>query len=235
LFSLEPTMPPGLTDALQLLLVVAAGWDSRDARLHRYQRVSSAAPWVPVGPPLEVSLGRSGLAWGQEFAMPGLSTGPVKREGDGCSPAGTFPVTALFGVSAPVGGAKLPWLQATLDLKCVDDPASQHYNRIVDRRRIDRIDWASCEDMLRTDGRYEVGAVVGCNVEPAVPGAGSCIFLHVREAPGSPTAGCTALARDDMIALAGWLDGARSPWLVQLPHAVYADLRGPWRLPEVFA
>lgn len=225
-------MPPGLTDALQLLLVVAADWDYANARLYRYQRVSTAAQWVPAGPPLEVSLGRSGSAWAQAFAAPGL-TGPVKREGDGCSPAGAFPLNALFGTSKPVDGTRLPWLQATPDLKCVDDPASRHYNRIVDRSSVDLLDWNSCEDMLRTDGRYELGAVVGCNVKPTVPGAGSCIFLHVREAPGAPTAGCTALARDDMVALAGWLDGARSPWLVQLPHAAYVDLRGPWRLPEL--
>mgnify|MGYP000893498906 CR=1 FL=1 len=228
-------MPPGLISARQLLLVVATDWTSSGAYLSRYERPDATASWVPAGLPLELSLGRAGLAWAPEFVTPGMSPGPIKREGDGCSPAGAFPVTGLFGVAGPMPGAKLPWLQATPDLKCVDDPASRHYNRIVEQSRVGCIDWNSCEDMLRTDGRYEVGAVVGCNVEPAVPGAGSCIFLHVREAPGTPTAGCSALARDDMIALAAWLDGARSPWLVQLPHAAYADLRGPWRLPEIFA
>lgn len=226
-------MPSGLSAASQLLLVVAADWAGRDARLHRYQRESTAAPWAVGGPPLDVSLGRGGLAWAQELVTPGMPPGPVKCEGDGCSPAGVFPVNALFGVTVPAGGAKLPWLHATPDLKCVDDAASRHYNRIVDRRHVDRIDWNSCEDMLRADGRYEMGAVIGCNVDPVVPGAGSCLFLHVWEAPGAPTAGCTALARDDMAALAGWLDGARAPRLVQLPHAAYAELRAPWRLPEL--
>ena len=228
-------MSPGFISARQLLLVVASDWTSNGAYLGRYERPGAAAPWVPAGSPLAVSLGRGGLAWGRAFLIPGISPGPIKREGDGCSPAGAFPITALFGVSAPAAGAKLPWLQATPDLKCVDDPDSWHYNRIVDRNSVDRIDWQSCEDMLRTDGRYEVGAVVGCNDDPVVPGAGSCLFLHVWEAHGAPTAGCTALARDDMIALSGWLDGARSPWLVQLPHAAFVDLREPWRLPEILA
>ena len=172
-------MSPGFISARQLLLVVASDWTSNGAYLGRYERPGAAAPWVPAGSPLAVSLGRGGLAWGRAFLIPGISPGPIKREGDGCSPAGAFPITALFGVSAPAAGAKLPWLQATPDLKCVDDPDSWHYNRIVDQNSVDRIDWQSCEDMLRTDGRYEVGAVVGCNDDPVEPGAGSCLFLHV--------------------------------------------------------
>ena len=154
-------MKPVFSAAQQLLLVIAADWTGRDAHLCRYQRADATALWMPVGQPLKVSLGRSGLAWAKDFVTPGMTPGPVKREGDGCSPAGVFPVTALFGTSAPSEGAKLPWLQATPDLKCVDDPASQHYNRIVDRKGVGSIDWTSCEDMLRNDRRYEVGAVVG--------------------------------------------------------------------------
>jgi L,D-peptidoglycan transpeptidase YkuD (ErfK/YbiS/YcfS/YnhG family) len=232
LFSLKPIMPTKLTAAQQLLVVVAADWAASGAHLHRFQRACATASWGLTGRPLEVSLGRSGLAWAQDFATPGMTQGPVKREGDGCSPAGVFPVTALFGTSAPCEGAKLPWLQVTPDLKCVDDPASRHYNRIVDRKGVDRIDWTSCENMLRDDRRYELGAFVGCNVDPVVPEAGSCIFLHVWAAPGVPTAGCTAMALADMSAIAGWLDGAAAPLLVQLPQSEYEVLRAPWGLPR---
>ncbi len=225
-------MKPVFSAAQQLLLVIAADWTGRDAHLCRYQRADATALWMPVGQPLKVSLGRSGLAWAKDFVTPGMTPGPVKREGDACSPAGVFPVTALFGTSAPSEGAKLPWLQATPDLKCVDDPASQHYNRIVDRKGVGSIDWTSCEDMLRNDRRYEVGAVVGCNVAPVVPGAGSCIFLHVWAAPGVPTAGCTAMALANMSVIASWLDGAAAPLLVQLPQSEYEVLRAPWGLPR---
>ena len=180
-----------------------------------------------------MSLGRRGLAWG----IPPLDADQAlsKKEGDGCSPVGVFPITALFGSAGPQSdlacSVKLPYLAATPDLKAVDDPASLYYNRIVDQTTV-APDWCSCEDMLRPDGRYEVGAVVGYNTDTVVPGAGSCIFLHVWEAPGRPTAGCTAMDREDMLAVARWLDGACHPLLVQLPRAVYRQVSGPWGLPS---
>lgn len=176
------------------------------------------------------------MAWARGFQAVHPGAGAVKSEGDGRSPVGLFPITALFGYGAAdprmVPSPALPYIQATPDLKCVDDAASRHYNCLVDQSRVAR-DWDSCEDMLRQDGRYEIGAVVGYNDNPVVPGAGSCIFLHVWQGPGVPTAGCTALAREDMLALARWLDGGLSPVLVQLPRAVYRQVREDWGLPAV--
>lgn len=218
----------------QLVLVLGDDWDSSAATLRCFDLASPGQAWQPGPGPFRAVLGRAGMAVGSGFPDAGPGEARRKREGDGRSPAGVFPITGLFGYGAADEGvapvARLPFLAATPNLKCVDDPASRHYNRIVDRRRVDE-DWRSCEDMLRGDCRYEIGAVVGYNCEPVVPGAGSCIFLHVWEAPGVPTAGCTALARDDMLALATWLDGARAPVLVQLPRAVCEALREPWRLP----
>lgn len=229
---------PLLAGADRLVLVVAPDWASREARLQRFARQPGAG-WRVAGKPVAVSLGRSGLAPASGLPAASAPDAPPKREGDGRSPAGVFPITALFGYAGPGSDTahrtRLPWLHATRDLKCVDDPASGYYNRIVDVTRVDRIDWDFCEDMRRPDGRYEVGAVVGYNCDPAVPGAGSCIFLHVREAPGRPTAGCTAMALADMREIAGWLAGAASPVLVQLPHAEYERRREAWGLPAFAA
>lgn len=165
--------------------------------------------------------------------------GPAKREGDGCAPAGIFSITALFGDAAadsPLArAARLPYWFASPDLKAIDDPASVYYNRIVDQSSLTLPDWASYEDMQRADRRYAVGAVVAHNAEPPVPGAGSCIFLHVWESEGAPTAGCTAMALADMTEIAGWLDGAAAPLLVQLPQAEYERWRAAWALPPFAA
>jgi L,D-peptidoglycan transpeptidase YkuD (ErfK/YbiS/YcfS/YnhG family) len=232
-FLSTPDPASALVSSRQLLLVIAPDLASRAAQLQRFTRPDTGGEWQPVGPVMAVSLGKSGLAWGRGLhAQPG---GAEKREGDGCAPAGIYAITALFGYAAPdsafARSAKLPYRQATPDLKAIDDPASVHYNRIVDQSAVAQADWTSCEDMLRSDQRYAVGAVVAHNSEPVVPGAGSCIFLHVWESADTPTAGCTAMALADMTEIAGWLDGAAVPVLVQLPLAEYEALREAWGLP----
>ncbi len=216
----------------QLLLCLAPDWDSPGGVLLRAER-DAAGGWRPVSTPLPVMLGQRGLAWGQGL-HPAMA-GRTKREGDGRAPAGVFAITALFGdapADAPLPAAfRLPYHPARRGLKCVDDPASTHYNCIVDAASVPD-DWASCEDMLRDDRRYELGAVVAHNTNPPVPGAGSCIFLHVWEAPGTPTAGCTAMALAHMQEIALWLDATRAPVLVQLPESEYARLRQAWGLPR---
>lgn len=215
----------------QLLLCQAADWDASHGQLLRLER-AAGSDWQAATAPVAVTLGRNGLAWGRgrHPAQPGLA----KREGDGRAPAGVFAITALFGYAAAdapwVQAARLPYFAAQPGLKCVDDPASRHYNRLVDQSAV-RPDWVSCEDMQRADARYEVGAVIAHNTAHPVPGAGSCIFLHVWESPATATSGCTAMARDAMFAIASWLDGARQPLLVQLPAPVFQDLHLAWGLP----
>lgn len=218
----------------QLVCALAAEWNAPHTRVLRFERWPDGG-WHTVGEIMPAMLGRAGLAWGRGLHRDAEAGAPIKREGDGRAPAGAFAITALFGDAAPdselVRAFRLPYLYATPDLKAIDDPASAWYNRIVDQSAIAWPDWASCEDMRRPDRRYALGAVVGHNAEPAVPGAGSCIFMHVWEAPGVPTAGCTALALPDMTEIAGWLDGTLSPVLVQLPQADYERRREPWGLP----
>ena len=226
-----------LASSRELILVIAPDWKACAAQLQRFARTDLDGDWQPVGAVVSVSLGRGGLAWG--LGLHARRGGVEKREGDGCTPAGIFAITALFGIAAAdssfARAAKLPYLCATPDLKAIDDPASVHYNWIVDQSAVAQRDWASCEDMLRSDQRYVVGAVVAHNSAPVVAGAGSCIFMHVWESAGAPTAGCTAMALADMTEIAGWLDAAAAPLLVQLPLGEYEIVREAWGLPRFAA
>ena len=60
---------------------------------------------------------------------------------------------------------------------------------------------ASCEELWREDGLYDVIVVLGFNDDPVVPGLGSAIFLHVARPDWGPTEGCVALASADLLAV----------------------------------
>ena len=223
--------------ARQLLLVTAEGWDATGGELRRFERAEPGAEWTPVGGPVVVNLGRGGLGWGRGLHGLALGSGPVKREGDGRAPAGLFSLGTGFaydpaGVVTEAGAVRLPLLRADENLVCVDDAGSQSYNRIIDRRAVQKTDWTSHEDMLRADGQYRLGALVRHNMDPVVPGGGSCIFLHIWLGQGVASSGCTNMAPEAMLELLRWLDAEREPVLAQLPRQELARFGPAWGLPE---
>jgi L,D-peptidoglycan transpeptidase YkuD (ErfK/YbiS/YcfS/YnhG family) len=128
----------------------------------------------------------------------GVVAASAKREGDGASPAGAWPMRRVLyrpdRRAAPATGLPVSPLSPN-DGWC-DDPADRAYNRPVALPYP-----ASCERLWRDDGVYDLIVVLGHNDDPPVPGAGSAIFLHVARPDYAPTAGCVALAADDLEAL----------------------------------
>ena len=216
--------------ARQLVVVVTPAWDTTSGILRRYARSSANAPWRRVGATVPAVVGASGLAWGADSL--GTADDPHKREGDGRSPAGIFPLDGAFGFAPPsaMSQLRMPYVPLVAGTECVDDTASVHYNTVVDRDRVPSVDWKSSEHMRRI-AQYQVGVLVGYNARPVTRGHGSCIFLHIWDGPGSSTAGCTAFPRADVERLVAWLDAAKHPVLVQLPAAEYTRLKRHWALP----
>lgn len=214
----EPVIPPRFAKVLpaecsQVLLTLARGSKAMTGTLWRLERKAEGA-WKSVGEATPVSLGRHGLAWGLGEHSSKLSRGlNRKREGDGCSPLGVFALPLAFGSGTKPRGLRLPYLRCTLHHLGIDDPRSRFYNQIVDERQV-TCDWTNPETMIPPGGCYELGAVIAHN--PAnKTGAGSCIFLHVWQAPGVPTSGCTAMSLDNVRLVLRWLDPAKKPRLVQ--------------------
>jgi L,D-peptidoglycan transpeptidase YkuD (ErfK/YbiS/YcfS/YnhG family) len=218
--------------ATELLVVITDDWKATRATLRRYRRDGSA--WKLVGDPWPGVVGYGGTGWGDGLHGRGAPTGrsgPPKREGDGRSPAGVFPLDDLYGYAkaAPAGTrfSYTPALDATW--QCIDDPRSHLYNQIVDARSAKR-DWSSAEPMRRGDSQYEWAVFIGHN--PArTPKHGSCVFLHVWTGEGEPTTGCTAMAEPIMRELIATLDPAAV--FVLLPKAEYAALGPTWGLPSL--
>jgi L,D-peptidoglycan transpeptidase YkuD (ErfK/YbiS/YcfS/YnhG family) len=218
--------------ALQMVVVTTEGWSSVDAALRLYERKDARSAWTPAGEEIPAVVGRNGLAWGRGVRPEPPAGEPQKREGDGSAPAGIFRLGTAFGETP---GDSLPWVglpyrQMTENSRCIDDPASSVYNRLVEEGNI-RKEWNSSEEMRRSDGQYRLGIVIGHNADPVIPGGGSCIFLHIRKSPSSGTSGCTAVSDASQEELLRRLRPEANPLLVQLPRREYEQLRGSWGLP----
>ena len=120
-----------------------------------------------------------------------------KREGDGATPRGVHQIVAMYyrpdRLRAPNGWA-VPIRPGDL---WSDDPDCLDYNHLV------RTPYpGSHEVMRRGDPLYDLVFVTDWNYPNAIPGDGSCIFMHQYRRRGYPTAGCVALRRDHLYRLA---------------------------------
>ena len=139
--------------------------------------------------PVRCALGRAGVVAAAD-----------KREGDGATPLGAWPLReALFRPDRgphPGGppATALPLAALGPQDGWSDDPADPLYNRPLLLPHA----WGH-ERLWREDGLYDLIVPLGYNDDPPEPGAGSAIFLHCA-APGyAPTQGCVALAHSDLL------------------------------------
>ena len=160
---------------------------------------------------MEILVEPSGfLTWQTHRVRCALGRGGVrvdKREGDGATPAGAFPLRRLLfrtdRLDRPVTGLPVDPIRA--DDGWCDDPKDPAYNRPV------RLPFAaSHEKMWRDDALYDLVVVLGHNDDPPAPGHGSAVFLHVAKPDWGPTEGCVALARDDLLRLLAACDETAS-------------------------
>jgi L,D-peptidoglycan transpeptidase YkuD (ErfK/YbiS/YcfS/YnhG family) len=165
--------------------------------------------------------------------------GPIKKEGDGRSPAGVFHIGAAFGYPQSVP-TRLHYTAMGESDYCIDVSASPLYNRIVDARKVGTQAIAGSTEPMRRDihadgdQRYKLGFVIEHN--PAgTAAAGSCIFAHLWRSPDEPTTGCTAMAEPVMNRLLAWLRAGQHPIFVLLPQAEYRRLKATWQLPDLTA
>ncbi|HEX6125166.1 MAG TPA: L,D-transpeptidase family protein [Pyrinomonadaceae bacterium] len=225
-----PAVKIPFAESLQAVVVTTNDWEATTGQARLFERSSPTAKWKAKGDRFPVVVGRTGLVWAQDSA-PEKAT-QFKKEGDGKSPAGLFPLTYAFGSAVKPEQLTFPYIRIDRQTECVDDMNSSHYNKIVGRSQVGNFDWKSSEKMLEVGPPYELGVFVAYNSYPVVKGNGSCIFLHVWKDAATPTAGCTAMARTDLERMVAWLDTAKNPYLVQLTEDEHKSLRKSWNLPK---
>ncbi len=188
--------------------------------------------WKAVGKTFPVVVGKNGLGWSVDARMK-AETEPHKIEGDGKAPAGIFSLTSAFGSAAKPDFVKLPFTKLEEWTECVDDVKSRRYNEIVNRMQVGVFDWTSSEKMLAVGEQYDLGVFVAHNSNPPEKGKGSCIFLHIWKTDSTGTAGCTAMRRENIEKVLGWLDARKNPVLIQMPEKTYQTYQKLWNLPKL--
>ncbi|MFT8471193.1 L,D-transpeptidase family protein [Acetobacter persici] len=156
-----------------MIHLLSASYSGSDAQLHCGHKVMSAV------------IGKNGLA-------------QQKQEGDHATPIGIFPLRKVYYRADRLLKPKtiLPVEPLSPRDGWCDDPESSDYNHFV---RLPHP--ARHEQLWREDHVYDLIVVIGYNDNPAVPGRGSAIFMHLQRPDRSPTEGCLALTESDLRAV----------------------------------
>ncbi len=127
-----------------------------------------------------------------------------KREGDGATPLGTFALRELWyrADRLPKPVCALETHEITAEDGWSDDAASPNYNHHI------KLPATESHEALRLDAPvYDVIVPLGYNDAPPVASLGSAIFLHVARPEFTPTAGCVAMQKTDLLEMLAQVDG----------------------------
>ena len=122
-----------------------------------------------------------------------------KSEGDGCTPVGTFKINKILYRPDKIKDFKFLLDSETiekLDGWC-DDVNSNLYNQ-----KIVFPFESSAERLYRNDDLYDIVCIIDYNLNPIIKGKGSAIFLHVATDDYSPTQGCVAIKKEELLQIA---------------------------------
>ena len=178
----------------QAIIVREISKEDSQAELTAWQKKDTG--WELAQGPMPAVVGRNGLAALNE-----------KKEGDGKTPSGMFKIQRAFGYERGVE-TKLNYFQVDENDFWVDDVDSPDYNRWVKEIKEGT---RSFERLKRDDDLYKYAIVIEYNTDPVVPGNGSAIFLHIWRGAGSPTSGCVAVSKENILKLLEWLDTSQEP------------------------
>ncbi|MBM9545631.1 L,D-transpeptidase family protein [Leptospira sp. 201903074] len=150
--------------------------------------------WTPVLEKIPVRLGRNGLILSNE-----------KREGDGHTPAGVFPIKRIVGKQKREI-RNLEYTQIRKNHHWSDSPISKNYNQLINRFEKGAVS-------LWSPYIYDLFIVIEHNTKPSFPGLGSMIFIHPWNEDKS-TSGCVGVSKEILEKIVSLLDGGKKPMII---------------------
>ena len=121
-----------------------------------------------------------------------------KKEGDLKTPKGKFKLKLIFYRKDKIKILKtsLKKIAIQKNMGWCDDIKSKKYNKLISFPFK-----YSAEKLWREDNMYDVAIVLNHNLNPVKKNKGSAIFLHIAKKNYTPTKGCIAINRKDMLSL----------------------------------
>jgi len=209
-----------LDQALQMLLVEIKDWHHSDGELQRYVRSSLDAPWMKVGEPVKVTVGKKGIAWvdSEEYSNVRQQLDPLKDgKEDERSPVGIFRLGTAFGHQLAEREIQhYDYKEINNRYSCVFAHESRYVNQIVDRRLVLAIEANRSLSLDNWDGIYDLGIMIQPPRTVKDSETLSCLFLHAWNGRRIGTTGSTEMDLDDLEDIVYWLDREMNPILVQV-------------------
>ncbi|OLN22927.1 hypothetical protein BTO30_07230 [Domibacillus antri] len=136
----------------------------------------------------------------------------TKKEGDGATPAGIYPIGNMFGTAAKPPGVKSKYTVSHKNHYWIDDVTSPDYNKWVYYNRNPNKKWKSFERLKHVI--YKHAIIIRYNENPIIQNKGSAIFIHLWRNSSTPTAGCLALSEANLKTVMKWIDPAKTPKII---------------------
>ena len=129
--------------------------------------------------------------------------GRKQKEGDQITPRGTFRVKDILYRKDKINYLRsvIKKTQIKKNMGWCDDPKSKDYNKLIKYP----FNYKS-EKLYRSNNIYDIILVLDFNMHPIKKNKGSAIFIHISNNKYSPTQGCIAIKKKELLKLIKFID-----------------------------
>ena len=129
--------------------------------------------------------------------------GKKQKEGDQITPRGTFRIKNILYRKDKINYFRSVIKKTPIkkNMGWCDDPKSKDYNKLIKYP----FNYKS-EKLYRSNNIYDIILVLDFNMHPIKKNKGSAIFIHISNNKYSPTQGCIAIKKKELLKLIKFID-----------------------------
>ncbi len=129
--------------------------------------------------------------------------GKKQKEGDQITPRGTFRIKNILYRKDKINYFRSVIKKTPIkkNMGWCDDPKSKDYNKLIKFP----FNYKS-EKLYRSNNIYDIILVLDFNMHPIKKNKGSAIFIHISNNKYSPTQGCIAIKKKELLKLIKFMD-----------------------------